>query len=76
MAKIDKVLRLKQVLDLTGQCRSVLYQEMKAGRFPRPVLIGRRSVGWLEGDLARWQRSRLRSMGRTAKVEEAPVEAA
>lgn len=42
----DKILRLPEVIALTGKCRSAIYEEIKAGRFPRQRKISRRSVGW------------------------------
>src|SRR5580698_2957648 len=43
-----KVLRLPQVCDLTGLCRSMIYQLEADERFPKRVKIGIRAVGWLE----------------------------
>jgi predicted DNA-binding transcriptional regulator AlpA len=35
---------------MTGKCRSAIYSEIKAGRFPRQVKLGigkgKRAVGW------------------------------
>jgi prophage regulatory protein len=61
-----KVLRLPQVCDLTGLCRSMIYQMEADERFPQRVKIGIRAVGWLEGEIQAWlivrvQRSRALS---------------
>ena len=59
-----KVLRLPQVCDLTGLCRSMIYQLEADERFPKRVKIGIRAVGWLEGEIQAWLRARvLRSRG-------------
>ena len=40
-----RILRLPDVLARTGMKRSWVYREIAAGRFPKPVKIGRAS-GW------------------------------
>ncbi|MDR3411824.1 MAG: AlpA family phage regulatory protein, partial [Formivibrio sp.] len=43
-----RILRLPNVLDRTGLSRSTVYQRVSEGRFPRPVSLGDRAVGWVE----------------------------
>jgi len=50
----DRVLRLPEVKVQTGKSRSAIYADIKSGRFPRPIHIGRRSVGWLQSELTAW----------------------
>ena len=54
-----KVLRLPQVCDLTGLCRSMIYQMEADQRFPKRVRIGTRAVGWLEGEVRAWLQERV-----------------
>jgi prophage regulatory protein len=54
-----KVLRLPQVCDLTGLCRSMIYQMEADERFPKRVKIGIRAVGWLEAEIQAWLRVRV-----------------
>ncbi|MBO6717894.1 MAG: AlpA family phage regulatory protein [Rhizobiaceae bacterium] len=54
-----KILRLVPVLERTGLSRRTLYQEMSAGRFPRPVQLTARSVGWPEDDVEKWILERI-----------------
>ena len=49
---LDKIHRLPSALAVTGLCRSSLYDYLKEGKFPEPVRIGARAVGWKESDLA------------------------
>jgi prophage regulatory protein len=49
-----RILRLKQVKDLTGLCRSSIYQLQAQKRFPQSVKIGPRAVGWVESAVQRW----------------------
>jgi prophage regulatory protein len=52
------LLRLPQVIEQTGLSRSLLYSEVKAGRFPQPTKIGRRAVAWRRADLEQWASGR------------------
>ncbi len=38
----------------TGLSRSTIYAMMAAGDFPKPILLGRRAVGWTETDITAW----------------------
>jgi prophage regulatory protein len=42
----NRILRLPEVIHLTGLSRSLIYQMIKVGRFPRQFKISRRCVGW------------------------------
>jgi len=50
-----KFLRLPAVIELVGIKRTVIYERIKAGTFPKPVQIGPRAVAWDEQELAQWQ---------------------
>ena len=54
-----RILRLPQVCEVTGFCRSMIYQMEAELRFPRRVKIGTRAVGWLEGEVQAWLISRI-----------------
>lgn len=54
----DKVHRMLSTLDITGLCKSSLYDQLKKGQFPKPVMLGKRAVGWRESDLMAWVQSR------------------
>ena len=54
-----RLLRLGQVLDLTGMQKSWIYSQIAKGRFPAPVKLGGASVwnsaavdGWIAATLA------------------------
>lgn len=56
----DRILRLRDVINVTGLSRSTIYAEIAKTSFPRQVqLTGSRSVGWHERDIAQWIQSRL-----------------
>jgi prophage regulatory protein len=57
MAK--RLLRLPAVIDRTGSSSSDIYEGMKAGTFPKPVPIGKRTVAWVEAEVESWIDARI-----------------
>lgn len=53
-----RLLRLKEVKMRVGLGRSTIYRWISEGRFPKPVRLGCRSVGWLESTIDSWIKSR------------------
>jgi prophage regulatory protein len=58
----ESIIRLPKVKDRTGKSRSSIYADIKEGKFPKPIPLGPRSVGWLSSDIDAWiaQRSEMR----------------
>ena len=54
-----RFLRLPEVLARTGLSRSTVYVRLEQGRFPRPVSLGARAVGWIESEVDEWMRERI-----------------
>ncbi len=54
-----RFLRLPDVIARTGLSRSTIYVRLAEGRFPRPVSLGGRAVGWIEAELDEWLRERI-----------------
>jgi prophage regulatory protein len=54
-----KVIRLAQVMESTGLGRSTIYKYITAGKFPAPLKLSERCVGWLESEVQQWIQSRL-----------------
>lgn len=65
---MSKILRRKQVIEKTGLSKSTLYEEIEAGNFPKPVLLSKRTVGWLESQVDDWIRARKPIERNTAVV--------
>jgi prophage regulatory protein len=55
---MQTIVRLPAVKALTGLSRSTLYAMMAGGRFPKPMKLGERAVGWIEADIAAWLEGR------------------
>lgn len=54
------VLRMRDLVELLGICRSTIYKLRKAGDFPEPVKVGPRSIGWRRADIEEWLEGRER----------------
>ena len=55
------ILRLPTVKARTGLSRSSIYLRVSQGRFPSPIRLGDRAVGWLEEDVHGWIAERIRA---------------
>jgi len=53
------ILRLSQVMAITGYKRTAIYELMKKSAFPKSYLIGARAVGWDSLEVAAWVNSKL-----------------
>lgn len=53
-ATFMRIIRLKEVMDLTGLSRSTIYKYIAEGQFPIPVALGDRCVGWVESEVHDW----------------------
>ena len=49
-----RILRLPEVLERIGLCRSTLYNRILAGEFPGQISLGGRAVGWIEAEVDAW----------------------
>lgn len=64
-----QVLRLPQVIQVTGLCRSMIYQLEAADRFPRRIRIGSRAVGWLHSEVQQWLADQVTQCRRPASTD-------
>lgn len=51
-------LRLPAVTRLTGLGRSTIYRLVAEDKFPSPVKLSSRAIGWHRADLERWSAAR------------------
>ncbi len=61
-----QVIRLPKVLQMTGLCRSTIYQLEAEEKFPRRVQLAPRAVGWVEHEIQGWLAKRIEDRGRSA----------
>ncbi len=50
----ERLIRLNEVIRITGLSRSRIYQYISIDKFPDNVPIGGRSVAWVESEIYRW----------------------
>ena len=51
---MEKIFRLKNVVEETGLSRSTIYRLFNAGKFPRPIKLSERAIGWHESVIQHW----------------------
>lgn len=56
MSEVKKFMRMPAVIEATGKTRQTIYDNMKAGTFPKAVRIGPRSIAWVADEIAAWQK--------------------
>jgi len=54
-----RIIRLSEVLEKTGLCRSAIYAQIRAGKFPKQIKLTERSSGWLESEVNQWIEARV-----------------
>ena len=57
-----KILRIPEVLSLTGLSRVTLWRKERDGTFPRRVRLGANSVGYRSDEIDAWLESLPRGM--------------
>ena len=60
MQQLDRLMRLREVLQVLGLSPATIYRQVKNGTLPAPVKIGQRSVAWRESDIRNHLASRQR----------------
>lgn len=53
-----RILRRPEVERRVGLKRAAIYAMMARGRFPRPVKLGEKAVGWVEAEIQQWLEAR------------------
>lgn len=54
---IDRILKLNDVVDITGASVSTINRWEKAGKFPSRKKLGIKAMGWLASDIQKWMES-------------------
>lgn len=50
----DRLLRLRQVMEIVGLGRTSIYQLSKKGLFPKPLKLTESSTRWIEREVYDW----------------------
>jgi prophage regulatory protein len=54
-----RVLRLNEVMKITGLRKTTIYQLQSIGEFPRRVKMTAQAVGWIEEEVRSWIKTRM-----------------
>lgn len=63
--KAIRLLRRKQVEDITGLSSEGIDYRVKAGIFPKPIKLGKRSVAWVEAEVITWINQKIAERSNT-----------
>ncbi|PUW09411.1 AlpA family transcriptional regulator [Cronobacter sakazakii] len=55
----NRLLRITDVINLTGLPKSTIYLKVKNNQFPSQVKIGSRSVAWVENEIQEWIKNNI-----------------
>jgi prophage regulatory protein len=58
---ISRLIKRKEVEDITSLSTATIYRLMAEGKFPVQVKITGRSVAWLESDISEWVEQKIAS---------------
>lgn len=56
----DRIIKLREVITMTGLSRSSIYLLIKKGAFPAQIKLSTRSSGWFWSEINSWVMSRPR----------------
>ena len=54
MSERDKILRMPDIVSLTGLSRTTIYRKIKEGTFPTQLHISDHCCGWRASTIERW----------------------
>ena len=54
-----KLIKLRDVIELTSLARSTIYKFVAEGRFPKQVSLGGNCVAWVEDEVMEWLEARI-----------------
>lgn len=58
-----RVIKLKNVTEVTGLSKASIYRFIKDKKFPPQIKLGQRSSGWVEEEVFQWLKSRMDARG-------------
>jgi prophage regulatory protein len=56
---VERIPRRNEMKAATGYCIARIYQLIAEDRFPKPIPLGDRAVGWRASEIADWQKARI-----------------
>lgn len=56
----EAILRLPQVIQVTGLSRSAIYDQISKSEFPTQIKLSARAAGWLQSEIYSWLEQKVR----------------
>lgn len=56
-----ELLKLPEVMKQTTLGKSTIYAYVKHGKFPPPIEVGDRAVGWVQSEISGWVQDRIKA---------------
>jgi len=53
------LLKIQKVIELTTLSRSTIYRLVEIGKFPRPVKLTTRTIGWVEEEVKEFIQNKI-----------------
>ncbi|WP_297778642.1 AlpA family transcriptional regulator [uncultured Roseovarius sp.] len=57
----DRILRFREVVEITGLSRATIYRMMDRGDFPKALKLSTKAIGWRESVIQSWIETRISS---------------
>ncbi len=71
--ELDRIVRIDEVVRLTGRSRTTLWRACRDGQFPVPFKISSRAIGWKLSEIVAWMDSRPRAGAYSSSADETPA---
>jgi prophage regulatory protein len=68
IGELEKLLRLREIMEITSLSRAQIYRLQTAGRFPMRIKLGQRSA-WVSSEVATFVAKRIEARERSDDVE-------
>lgn len=63
-----QILKLPEVIRITGRSGSSIYRGVAAGTFPKPIKLSTRSSGWVNSEVQDWLMLRIQASRQTGEA--------
>jgi prophage regulatory protein len=70
-----QLLRVREVVKITGLSRMTIYRLEKEGEFPSRRRLGKNSIAWIDHEVSTWIAQRPPMISRISKPDNAPPRA-
>ncbi len=57
----ERLLKLPEVIQVTGMSKSAIARKEKAGEFPKRIKLGARSMAWSETEINAWVQAKIKT---------------